>query len=44
MEADFCLDAPDEALAQYGSPDIFKTDRAASSPVRRSLACWTLRV
>jgi hypothetical protein len=40
----FLPDAPYEALAQYGRPDIFKTDRPASSPVRCSLACWTLCV
>jgi putative transposase len=25
LEADFCLEAVEEALAQYGKPEIFKT-------------------
>jgi putative transposase len=27
MEAAFCIEAVEEALARYGSPDIFKTDQ-----------------
>lgn len=29
MEADFCVSALDEALARYGSPEIFNTDQGA---------------
>ena len=39
MEAAFCVEALEDALARYGKPEIFNTIRAASSPVRRSLAC-----
>ena len=36
MDASFCVEALEEALARYGKPDIFNTDRAANSPVRPS--------
>jgi putative transposase len=29
METDFCLSALEEALAKYGSPDIFNTDQGS---------------
>lgn len=29
MEADFCVEALEEALARYGKPDIFNTDQGA---------------
>jgi len=29
LEADFCLDAVDEALARHGRPDIFNTDQGS---------------
>jgi putative transposase len=29
LEADFCLDAVDEALARYGRPEIFNTDQGS---------------
>jgi putative transposase len=29
MEVDFCLDAVEEALAKYGRPKIFNTDRGS---------------
>ena len=29
MEADFCLEAVEEALARYGKPDIFNTDQGS---------------
>ena len=29
MEADFCIEALQEALAQYGAPDIFNTDQGS---------------
>ena len=32
MDADFCIEALQEALARYGAPGIVNTDREASSP------------
>ena len=29
MEADFCIDAVEEALARHGKPDIFNTDQGS---------------
>lgn len=29
MEADFCVDALEEALARYGTPEIFNTDQGS---------------
>ena len=29
MEADFCVDALEEALERYGKPGIFKTDQGS---------------
>jgi hypothetical protein len=29
MDADFCVDALDEAIRRYGTPDIFNTDQGA---------------
>ena len=29
MESDFCVEALEEALANYGSPEIFNTDQGA---------------
>ena len=29
MEADFCIEAVEEALARYGKPDIFNTDQGS---------------
>ena len=52
MEASFCIDAVEEALAKHGCPQIFTPIRAASSPVPTSPACspataspsaWTAR-
>ena len=44
LDVEFCLDALEEALARHGKPEIFNTDREASSPARRSLACcWATR-
>jgi hypothetical protein len=34
MEADFCVQALQEALSRCDRPDIFNTDRAVSLPVR----------
>jgi putative transposase len=55
MNTDFCVDAVEEALAKYGPPEIFNTDRpgAANSRAPSSPACsnktaspsaWTARV
>jgi hypothetical protein len=46
LGADFCVEALEDALSQYGRPEIFNTDQslpsrkrgAASSPVTSSLA------
>jgi putative transposase len=44
LEVEFCLEAVEEALARYGRPEIFNTDKAASSPAPHSPACcWTTR-
>ena len=29
MEADFCIEALEEAIARYGKPDIFNTDQGS---------------
>jgi transposase InsO family protein len=29
MEADFCIEAPEEALSRFGRPGIFNTDRGS---------------
>jgi putative transposase len=39
MEADFCIAALEEAIERFGTPEIFNTDRAASSPARDSPRC-----
>ena len=40
LEAEFCLEALEEALARFGRPESFNTDQgAASSPRRASPAC-----
>ena len=36
MEADFSVEALRAAMARYGKPEIFNTDRAASSPASSS--------
>ncbi len=36
LDAAFCTDALDAALAKYGKPEIFNTDQAASSPATPS--------
>ncbi|WP_427147099.1 IS3 family transposase [Rhizobium leguminosarum] len=33
MEADFCIDAVEEALARYGKPDIFNTDQGSHTSI-----------
>ena len=39
MDASFCVEALEEALAKYGKPEIFNTDQAASSPAWTSPVC-----
>jgi putative transposase len=39
MEAEFCIEALEEALAKHGRPDIFNTDQGSSSPAPSSPAC-----
>jgi putative transposase len=39
LETDFCIEAVEEALARHGKPDIFNTDRGASSPAPNSPIC-----
>jgi hypothetical protein len=36
MEADFCIDALEEALARYGKPEIFNTDQGSQGGLNRS--------
>jgi putative transposase len=41
MDAIFCVEALEEALALYGRPEIFNSDhRVPSLPARPSPACW----
>ncbi|UQR65016.1 DDE-type integrase/transposase/recombinase [Bradyrhizobium sp. C-145] len=40
MDTSFCMSALEEALARFGRPEIFNTDRAASSPAPPSPARW----
>jgi putative transposase len=39
LTSDFCVEALQEALVRFGRPETFNTDRAASSPPRRSPTC-----
>ena len=44
MDAGFCVEALKEALAKYGKPEIFNSDRAPNSPALISLMfCATRR-
>jgi putative transposase len=36
MEADFCVEALEEALARHGKPDIFNTDQGSQGGFKRS--------
>ena len=45
MEADFCIEALEEAMACYGKPEIFNTDSQkmiASLPVPVSSTCCSM--
>ena len=39
MEAAFCVETLEDALARHAKPDIFNTDQVRSSPARLSPAC-----
>ncbi|CVI23636.1 hypothetical protein AGR1A_pAt10007 [Agrobacterium fabacearum CFBP 5771] len=39
MEAAFCIEAVEDALARYDKPHIFNTDRARNSPLSTSRRC-----
>ncbi len=39
MEAAFCIEAVEEALARHGRPEIFNTDQDRSSPPSTSPPC-----
>jgi putative transposase len=42
LEADFCLEAVEEALAQYGKPEIFNTDQGSQfTRTDFTGCCWT---
>jgi len=46
MEADFCIEALEEALARYGKPEIFNTDQGSQGGLNRSSqhqTNWRLR-
>ena len=36
LEADFCIEALEEALARFGKPDIFNTDQGSQGGLNRS--------
>ena len=36
LEADFCIEALEEALARFGKPDIFNTDQGSQGGFNRS--------
>ena len=39
MDVAFCIEAVEEAMARFGKPEIFNTDRARSSPAASSPPC-----
>ncbi len=39
MDSEFCVEALEEALQRYGTPEIFNTDRVRNSPPRSSRVC-----
>lgn len=46
MEADFCVEALEEALARFGKPEIFNTDQGSQGGLNRSSqhqTNWRLR-
>ena len=45
LDARFCIEALDEALARYGRPEIFNTDRGSQGEFKRSSQqsrCWLI--
>jgi len=40
MEAAFCVETLEDALARHGKPDICNTDQGSQLRARRSPACW----
>jgi len=40
MEADFCVEALEEALARYGKPEIFNTDQGSHGPRQDRRWAW----
>ena len=43
LETTFCVEALNEAVARYGCPEIFNTDRALSSPRSYQCIAWRSR-
>ncbi len=43
MDAEFCVEALKDALANHGTPEIFNTDRAANSPAAVGLRFWWMQ-
>jgi len=39
MDTEFCIQALEDALAQFGAPEIFNTDQGSSSPAHASPMC-----
>ena len=39
LDTDFCIEALEDALQRFEAPEIFNTDKGASSPVKRSPTC-----
>ena len=37
LEADFCMEAVEEALAKHGAPEIFNTDQGVIPPESKGL-------
>jgi putative transposase len=47
LEADFCIEAVEEALARYGKPEIFNTDQGSqftSTEFIKLLASWEIKI
>ena len=39
MDTAFCIEAVEDAMARFGKPEIFNTDKARSSPAASSPPC-----
>ena len=44
MDARFCIEALNEALAEYGRPEIFNTDQGSQLPASSSPACSSAQI